>query len=266
MLHGATRRVIFRFGFERADSVATDLAGPLKKRGVPYEAQENRHCSGSRRQSRQRKILYRSSTERGKSNAQKNALQHSILAKKVVLETEEERAEFQELLQTCKDDLGLEGLLGELFAEEIATQIWKLQIVLGLETRELASRQEERDGVDGVFHGDLHLPISDWDLPIDKGWACERIVVRAVAGKDQRTANAQRGPAIYQGQILKAIQRSQNNDSQEAGHLEVEAVLGSTFEKMTRYQSTVKRDLYRAIDKARELQRERREREKGEGG
>jgi hypothetical protein len=123
-------------------------------------------------------------TERGKSNTHHNALRHSILAKKVVLETDEERADFQKLLQSWKDEFGPEGLLEKLLVEEIVTLLWKLQITLGLETRELSLRQDVRDQVGGVFHSDLKLPISDWDLPIDKGWECERIIVRAVAGKD----------------------------------------------------------------------------------
>ena len=202
-------------------------------------------------------------TERGKSNTHHNALQHGILAKRVVLETEEERAEFQKLFQFCNDDCHPEGLLEKLLVEEIATLIWRLQIALGLEVREISARQEVQDEVDGIFHSDLKLPITGWDLPIDRGWDCDRIVVRAVAGKDTSNSSAQRGPAVFQNQIVSAIQRSQNNKSQGAGHLEVEAVLGSTLEKMTRYQSTLKRDLYRAIEMLRALQAERRELEGG---
>ena len=120
--------------------------------------------------------------------------------------------------------------------------------------------------MDRVFHSDLDLPIKDWDLPIDKGWDCEQIVVRAVAGKDNRTCNAQHGPAMYQGQIVNAIERSQNHDSQEAGHLEVEAVMGSSLEKIVRYESALKRDLYNAIEIWCELQAEQREREEAEAG
>ena len=193
-------------------------------------------------------------TERGKSNACHNALQHSILAKRIVLETDEERAEFQKLFQSCNAEFGPEGLLERFLVEEIATLLWKLQIALGLETRELSLRQDVRDQVDGVFHSDLKLPISDWDLPIDRGWECERIVVRAVAGKDETNSSASRGPEVFQNQIISAIQKSQKHNSQEAGHLEVEAVLGSSLEKMTRYQSALKRDLYRAIEMLRVVQ------------
>jgi hypothetical protein len=39
-------------------------------------------------------------TERGKSNTRYNALRHSILAKRVVLETHEERSGISEAIQT----------------------------------------------------------------------------------------------------------------------------------------------------------------------
>lgn len=120
-------------------------------------------------------------------------------------------------------------------------------------------RQDLSDEVSAIFDNDLELPISHCDLPLDKGWECERIVVRAIAGKGERTVHGQRGPAIYQGQIVNLVQKSQNKDSQEAGHLEVEAVLGSTLEKMSRYRSALKRELYSAIDMLSKMQAERRE-------
>lgn len=42
--------------------------------------------------------------------------------------------------------------------------------------------------------------------------------------------------------------------------------MGSSFEKIVRYQSALKRDLYNAIEIWRELQAEQREREEAEAG
>jgi hypothetical protein len=201
-------------------------------------------------------------TKQGKSNSSHNALRHGILARKVVLDTHEERAELRELRHACKRELSPEGLLDKFLVEEIASLMWKLGIAEGIETRELSRRQDVRDEVGAVFHGDLKLPISDWDLPIDKGWDCERIVVRAVSGEDTSHSTASRGPAVVQGQVINAFQNTQNSDSQKAGHLEFEAVLGNSLANMTRYQSGLKRALYRAIETLRKIQAERREREK----
>ncbi len=106
---------------------------------------------------------------------------------------------------------------------------WKLQILEDLVTKELALRQDVRGQVDRVFHRELKLPISDWDLPLDSGWDCERIVVRAVAGKDESYNSASRGPAVVQNKVISAVQNSRNRNTQEAGHLEVEAVIGEFF-------------------------------------
>lgn len=199
-------------------------------------------------------------SDRGKSNSSQNALRHGILAKKIMLQTDEDRTAFKNLLQSCNAEFTPEGLLERLLVEEIASDVWKMQIALGFETRELSARDDVRDQVDGIFHGDLKLPISDWDLPIDKSWECERIVVRAVAGTDTSNSTASRGPAVFQNQVINAVQKVQNHNSQEAGQLEVEAVLGSSLEKMIRYQSALKRDLYRAIEMLRKVQAEKRER------
>jgi hypothetical protein len=178
-----------------------------------------------------------------------------------VLETDAERTEFKSLFQRCQDELRPEGLLEKVLMEEIAITLWKLRITIRLESKELSLSQEDlRDPIGDVFHSDLELPISDWDL-VDKGWNCERIIVRAVAGKDVIYSTASRGPTVYQGKVLDKLLTSRNQNSQQAGHLEVEAVLVSSLDKLTRYQSALRRDLYRAIETLRSLQVERRHRE-----
>lgn len=202
------------------------------------------------------------STKQGKSNSSHNALRHGILARKVVLDTHEQRAEFRELRHACKTEFSPEGLLEKFFVEEIATLFWKLGITEGLQAQELLRRQELSDEVDNIFHKDLELPINGYDLPLNRGWDCERLVVRAVSGKDTSQTHASRGPAVFQGQVINAVQNSQNSNSQKAGNLEFEAVLGNSLANVTRYQSALKRDLYLAIETLRKIQAERSEREK----
>ena len=201
-------------------------------------------------------------TKHGKSHSRQNAFRHGILARKIVLETHEERAEFRKLFQRCKNHFRPKGLWETFLVEEVATLFWKLRITLGLETKELSLRQQDsQNGINGVFRGDLDLPIEAADLPVGEGWDCERIVVRAVGGRDVANSDASRHPMLFQGQILKDTQQSQNRNTQNASHLEVEAILGSPLPGLTRYQSAIKRDLYRAIDKLRSVQSERRERD-----
>jgi hypothetical protein len=203
-------------------------------------------------------------TERGKSHSRKNALRHRILARKVLLDSHEQRVEFRELRQLCKTELRPKGLIEKFIVEEIAIVFWKLGIIEGLEVQELLRRQKlsdglGSDGLDRIFHNSLKLPISASDLPLDRGWDCDRMVVRAVAGKDRCGSYATSGPAVVGGQMLNAFKTSQNNDHQTVDHLEIEAVMGSALETLTRYQTKLKRDLYRAIETLRKMQAERRE-------
>jgi hypothetical protein len=200
-------------------------------------------------------------TEQGKSNVRYNALKHGILAARVVFKTDEEKADFQELLRRCNKEWDPQGLEEEFYTEEIAILYWKLGLTEGLETRELSRRQELSGKVDGVFHKSLHLPISDFDLPLARGWDCERLVVRAVSTKNTIGSNASRRPAVIQSQVQPGWHASVKNQNNEAGHLEVEAILASSLANVTRYRSTLKRDLYKAIEMLRDAQRERRERE-----
>jgi len=196
-------------------------------------------------------------TPQGKSNSSYNALRHGILARKVVLDTDEQRAEFQEQLEVCKRELHPEGLIEEFLVEEIATLFFKLGITESLVVCELLRRQELSDDVGSIFRTDLELPISVYDLPLDRGWDCERMVVRAVAGEDEHHSDTMSGPGVVQGQVVQALKSSKNNNHQKVDHLEVEAVMGSALDSMTRYQAKLKKDLYRAIDALHKRQSER---------
>lgn len=207
-------------------------------------------------------------TEQGKAAASKNALKHGIFAKSIEFRSDHERAEFQRLLIQCRNELNPVGLLEEFLVDDIAIQFWKLQVTNGLEAKELLLRQEQaRDPLRSIFQGDLKLPVSYRDLPVERGWDCERIVVRAVAGEDASNSRSSQGPVVCQGVPSNATQKTgHNNTEQEARHLEVEAVLGNALDKIVRYQAAVKRDLYKAIRTLRSLQAERREPEKQRAG
>jgi len=83
-------------------------------------------------------------------------------------------AMFRKLWQRLKTEHRPKGLIEKFIVEQIATLFWKLGIVESLEVRELLRRQELSGDVDGIFHGNLDLPISGDDLPLDRGWDCER--------------------------------------------------------------------------------------------
>jgi hypothetical protein len=178
------------------------------------------------------------------------------------LETDEEKADFEALLGRCTEEWRPQGLEEELYTEEIAILYWKLGLTEGVETEALSRRQEFSGKVDGVFQKSLRLPISDFDLPLARGWDCERLVIRAVSAKNTIGPNASLRPAVIQNQVQPGWHASVKNQNNEAGHLEVEAILVSSLTSVTRYRSPLKRDLYKAIEMLRAAQRERRERER----
>jgi hypothetical protein len=197
-------------------------------------------------------------TTNGKSQSSYNAVRHGILAGKVVLNTDEQRVEFRELLQRCFTELRPTGLFENVLVEEIAVTFWKLRIVEGVEIQEILRRQERSDDVEGIFQEDLKLPITHGDLPLDRGWDCERMIVRAVS--DRRGSDAMSRPGVLHGQVIDSVR--QTSDHRKLDQLQVEAVLVNTLETVTRYQAKLKRDLYRAIDRLCEMQAKRRERHK----
>lgn len=203
-------------------------------------------------------------TDRGKSTASNNALRHGILARKIKLDTHEERKAYRQIWTCWKRHFHPRGQLEKFLVEEIANISWKLGITEALEVDELLRREYVRDDVGGVFHGDLKLPIHDWDLPLERGWDCERVIVRAVAGDDDSNSHGSSGPAVVQGQLLNGVQASQGKCHRHGGHLEVQAVLGSSLSNMTRYRSALKKDFYRAVERLCALKAERREQERQE--
>ncbi len=202
-------------------------------------------------------------TEPGKSNARYNAFKHGILAVGVVLNTDKEREDFQELLQSCREDWHPQGLEEDFYTKELAIIYWKLDLQEGMEAQELSRRQELSGKVDGVFRKSPRLPIDNFDLPLlNRGWDCERLVVRAVSGKDNVGSTASRRPAVIQNQIQPGWHASVKNQENKADHLELEAVMVSSLSVVTRYRLGLKRDLRDTIKSLRDAQRERREREK----
>lgn len=193
-------------------------------------------------------------TKRGNQNSRNNATQHGLLARRIVFDDDEERVAFESLLQDCHDEFRPDGFVQKILVEEITTCVWKTQIALGLETQALSAGQNLRERIRGVFHGELELPLDAEAYPLDRGWDCDRVIVRSIADRDVDTSTASRGPAIVQNQLVPDYVSTQRSNSQNRGHIEVEAVLGNALANIARYGNGVKRDLYRAIELLRKMQ------------
>src|SRR5207302_2720231 len=71
-----------------------------------------------------------------------NARKHGLLAKRLPLQTEEEKEEFYLLVHELKGDLRPSGPMEQAPVEEIAVCLWKLQSANSCEVEELANRRE----------------------------------------------------------------------------------------------------------------------------
>lgn len=198
-------------------------------------------------------------TKSGKSTSSKNAVGHGILSKKIVLNTKEERREFRKLKRRCRNQFKPRDFLENFFVDEVIINIWKLGIIEELEAQDLLRRQGIDNDVNGIFNfkNDLEIPFEKDDIPLQCGWDCERMVVRGTAVKDLAQTNAASGPQVVNGQPVQGFKAGCNAKSDSAHHLEVEAVLVSTLDRMSRYKSSVKKDLYRAIEALKQLQEDR---------
>lgn len=207
-------------------------------------------------------------SDTGKVRASENSTRHGILARRLILRTDAERREYAEHRDSFFAHYRPEGPVEKFLVEEITNTTWKLGETERLETRELSSRQEAEDfggGIEGVFGSDLKLPIDEVDLPLDRRWDCERMVVRAIAGDEHSNANGRQQPLLNEQQVIAAVKCTLDNRSKTGGQLELQAVLTNPLETLTRYRSTLKRDFYRAAARLDELQERRRERKRKMG-
>jgi len=82
------------------------------------------------------------------------------------------------------------------------------------------------------------------DSAVRLGWDCQELVVRTgTRNSEQEDEGSSRG----------------RDSKGKVGHVQIEARLNTSSDTILRYQTAIKRDLYRAIAELRSLQRERRE-------
>lgn len=200
-------------------------------------------------------------TDRGKENSSHNSLRHGILARKVRLPTHEDREVYRKIVEAWKTYYEPHGTLERFLVDDISFTSWKLGIVEAAEAQELSRRQESLDesDVDFGFNSEIKLPIKEWELPVKRGWSCERIVVRAVSGDENNDWDGAKTPAVVGGRVLPQCKVSKDSNTRQAKHLELEAVLGNTLENLTRYRSALKRDLYRTIQVLESLREKRKQ-------
>lgn len=182
-------------------------------------------------------------SSRGKSASKFNALKSGLLAKGVILESETGRTEFEALLDQLEKQMKPKGLLQRMLVEEIGVCWWKLQIAQGWGLQEIQNRRRASKSVITAIaeeSGDTRFPLfqENGSSPA-KGlnWECDEVFVRSSSRENEGLEPKDR-----------------------VARLEYAAKLSSPLETIWRYETRLKRDLYKAIQTLRSLQSEDRER------
>jgi hypothetical protein len=202
-------------------------------------------------------------TDQGREASKSNAVKHGLTACKLHFSSEEEEAEFIRSREEFRADLQPKGILQRVVVDEIAVTHYKLGIADTVVTKGLTQLQKcDSNQIQALFFSKQQLPIGSWQLPLENGWACERLLVRASSGRGEEGKSGWSTPKFSQlpsGAMLRTSQNESQTAKNDESRLEIDAVLENAFSTVTRYQAALKRDLYRAIEMLRTLQAPARE-------
>jgi hypothetical protein len=184
----------------------------------------------------------------GKIIVSRNAVKHSLLAKRLTFRDPEEQAEFAALLERVRKGVRTHDVLEGIVAEELSLCCWKLQAANGWELEELRDGRKAANArliaVAKTFRDD-QLPLfatpTDPQAAASLGWHCQELVIRTESASSEQEEEAD------------FRDRERIGKSKQ---LQVVAQLGSSLDTVLRYETSIKRDLYRAIGTLREMRRE----------
>jgi hypothetical protein len=164
------------------------------------------------------------------NSTRENALKHGLLARHLIFRDEEESNEFNRLLHELEFEYAPAGPTERTLVEEVASCIWKLKTANGWEIREIRHRRQAGEAIlravaENYCDEQISLFTKD-DGSL--GWDCQELIVR--------TGSAERD-----------LEEFSREKKAKAGNVQIEAKLTNSLDCVLRYQSALKRDLYRAI-------------------
>jgi hypothetical protein len=176
-----------------------------------------------------------------------NARKHGLLAKKLLFETDEERNEFEQLADELNEDKNPIGKVEQALLEEVAICFWKLRAANGWEQQEIAKQRAASKAIMQTLadqHDQTRLPLfTRWNggpSAAQFGWDCHELLVRCDKADSEQDM------------------QTNGDRSGQTGRTQIEARLTASQDSILRYQTAIKRDLYRALSALCDMQRERR--------
>jgi hypothetical protein len=182
---------------------------------------------------------------KGKARASLNALKHGLLAKDIVLPSEDEQ-EFEGLRRALITELRPEGSLEEQIAERIVACLWRLRRIYPIEagifvweslTIELRNAEEEARG---------------YERTIGHHWAGD-------SDTERMTNQKKHNEAMICASKAKQLLRREAQGPGAA--FRRDAVYANALSKLSRYETAIERSLFRALHLFEQVQAARRERE-----
>ena len=184
------------------------------------------------------------------SPGNQHARKHGLTSKRLVFQTEDERQEFEALLDDLTDEYQPGGRTEIELLDKVAVAFWNGAKESGLEVQELAQRRKGATAILTTLaenYDSEQLPLftgrDGSQSAAQFGWDCQELVVRTGTSKSQEESVGIR-----------------EDRREKIGHVQIEAKLNTSLDTLLRYHATINNDLYRALKELRTVQRERRDR------
>lgn len=198
----------------------------------------------------------------GKDISKRNALKTGLTAE-TVLPKRDDNSVQQPTEGRWRENYQPQGVWEEKLTGELDFIDRKEEILEKLERQQISTLEDETGDVFGVFTSDLKLPVDGVDLPVQRGWVCEKLTVRATSTQDDTSATAAREPLFKLGRIVPGSQAANANKNNRSS-LEIQAELVSAMSLVQRYRAAIQRQRFKLVDALHAAQTERRQREKEE--
>jgi hypothetical protein len=180
-------------------------------------------------------------TPGGKAAVRFNAVRHGLLARDVVLPGEDEGA-FEDLWNQVRADLSPVGPIEEFLVDRVVNTMWRLQRLGRAET--------------ALFHSRVH--------GIKAERLADQVLADQVRSYESFTTFSDITDEAAHSESRQALQQAKYERDRDEVLLgcaiDADAKEGDAFAKLTRYERSLERSLFRALDELRRLQDRRRNR------
>ena len=210
-------------------------------------------------------------TPQGKMRSRWNALTHGVLSRAVVppsLEPYESRQDFDDLLAVLGDEFSPGSAIEEMLVERIATSYWRLARVLRAEAAAIAGRQASREAEEAQsammdaldpFASVRGDPLTDELQALSAALPNKRRLRALMVDNDERWRDAEEDEVLSAAESRLAELRQEQEKREQAAiaRQQDERSIPELSEALlcARYETTLERQLYRALDALERFQR-----------